>query len=269
MISWVVLALMSEPLATLSWPARPPRLTAWLSYLLILFSRNDLHGPNVVPQVARRATQRGYETYISEPRVIEMDGWSEPLYEAIRASLGDVRIGLRSAFDSGDDLLRYADSGVGLFHLTADFHGRSSDGRFISDLIREVHATFVEAGRRDEVTLLGSGGIIAAEHVPKAIICGLDAVALNTPILVALQASFLGEFKQPEPGICRLPEELTAEWGAKRLQNMFAAWRDQLLEVLGAMGLREVRRLRGEIGRAMLQDDLEREAFAGITGYGD
>jgi hypothetical protein len=48
-----------------------------------------------------------------------------------------------------------------------------------------------------------------------------------------------------------------------------ASWRDQLLEVLGAMGLREVRRLRGEMGRAMFQKDLEREAFGGITGYGD
>jgi hypothetical protein len=36
---------------------------------------------------------------------------------------------------------------------------------------------------------------------------------------------------------------------------------------MGAMGLREVRRLRGEIGRAMFQKDLEREAFAGIEGY--
>lgn len=33
------------------------------------------------------------------------------------------------------------------------------------------------------------------------------------------------------------------------------------------MGLREVRRLRGEMGRAMFQKDLEREAFTGIEGY--
>jgi len=38
--------------------------------------------------------------------------------------------------------------------------------------------------------------------------------------------------------------------------------------VLGAMGLRELRRLRGEMGRAMFQADLEREAFAGIEGFG-
>jgi len=47
---------------------------------------------------------------------------------------------------------------------------------------------------------------------------------------------------------------------------MVGAWRDQLLEVLGAMGLREVRRLRGELGRAIFYEDVEREAFAGVQG---
>jgi len=37
--------------------------------------------------------------------------------------------------------------------------------------------------------------------------------------------------------------------------------------VLGAMGLREVRRLRGEMGRAMFMRTLEAEAFADIEGY--
>ena len=60
---------------------------------------------------------------------------------------------------------------------------------------------------------------------------------------------------------------LPTEWGIQRVKNLVASWRDQLLEVMGAMGLREVRRLRGEFGRAMFQKDLEREAFEGITGY--
>jgi hypothetical protein len=47
---------------------------------------------------------------------------------------------------------------------------------------------------------------------------------------------------------------------------MVGAWRDQLLEVLGAMGLREVRRLRGELGRAIFYDDVEREAFSDVPG---
>ncbi|MBC7250706.1 MAG: hypothetical protein H5T62_10530, partial [Anaerolineae bacterium] len=38
-----------------------------------------------------------------------------------------------------------------------------------------------------------------------------------------------------------------------------ASWRDQLLEVLGAMGMREVRRLRGELGRTIFYEEEERK----------
>ena len=149
----------------------------------------------------------------------------------------------------------------------ADYHGRGIDGRFIFDLIREAHLAFVEAGMRDEVTLIGSGGIVAAEHVPKAIIAGLDLVALDTPLLVAMQGDFDGECQDRGKSQFTLPKNLNHEWGVQRIMNLTAAWRDQLLEILGAMGLREVRRLRGEMGRAMFQVDLEREAFAEIEGY--
>jgi len=46
-------------------------------------------------------------------------------------------------------------------------------------------------------------------------------------------------------------EEIDPEWGAQRLVNLLNAWRDQMLEALGAMGMREIRRLRGEIGRTI------------------
>jgi hypothetical protein len=95
----------------------------------------------------------------------------------------------------------------------------------------------------------------------------LDAVALDTPLLVALQAEFLGECLDRERSRFRLPRRLTVNWGVQGVENLLASWRDQLLEVLGAMGLREVRRLRGEIGRAMFQNDLERDALSGIEGY--
>ena len=55
-------------------------------------------------------------------------------------------------------------------------------------------------------------------------------------------------------------------WGTQRLKNLAESWM-QLLEILGAMGMREVRRMRGEIGRAMFQKDLENDAFEGISGY--
>jgi hypothetical protein len=39
-----------------------------------------------------------------------------------------------------------------------------------------------------------------------------------------------------------------------------------MLEVLGAMGIKEVRRLRGEVGRAIFQEDAERDSFASMIG---
>ena len=204
----------------------------------------------------------------------------------LQASFPDTILALRLPFIDGQTLLGYAESGIRVFHLVADFHGRGSDGRFVFDLIRDAHLAFVKAGIRDEVTLIGSGGIVAAEHVPKAIIAGLDLVALDTPLLVAMQAQFDGECADRQTSQFSLPKGFvhsddfnhrkTAsnlitsreyQWGLQRLKNMTAAWRDQLLEILGAMGLREVRRLRGEMGRAMFQADLEHEAFAEIEGY--
>jgi hypothetical protein len=95
----------------------------------------------------------------------------------------------------------------------------------------------------------------------------LDAVALDTPLIVALQAKFEGECADRERSPFRLPGSLDEDWGVQRIKNLTASWRDQLLEILGAMGLREVRRLRGEMGRAMFMKTLEAEAFAGIEGY--
>jgi hypothetical protein len=37
--------------------------------------------------------------------------------------------------------------------------------------------------------------------------------------------------------------------------NLMASWRNQLLEVVSAMGIRDVRRLRGERGRAIFYED--------------
>ena len=116
---------------------------------------------------------------------------------------------------------------------------------------------------RDEVTFIVSGGITLAEHVPKAIICGADLVALDITILVALQVQFLGECKSQSEGRIK-PEKFDAGWGEQRLVNLLASWHDQLIEILSAMGMRDVRRLRGDVGRAMFNENLEKEAFADI-----
>jgi glutamate synthase domain-containing protein 2 len=134
-------------------------------------------------------------------------------------------------------------------------------------VLREIHTRLVQQGVRDEVTLIVSGGIALAEHMAKAIICGADLVAVDTSLLVALGCR-----------VCRgaagrtHEEECAAEAGnldrayaAQRMVNLMGAWHSQLLEVLGAMGIREVRRLRGEVGRAIFMEDIEREAFGDLA----
>ncbi|NQU07578.1 MAG: hypothetical protein HQ583_03375, partial [Candidatus Abyssubacteria bacterium] len=59
-------------------------------------------------------------------------------------------------------------------------------------------------------------------------------------------------------------EAVDPEWAALRIRNLMCSWHSQLIEVLGAMGIREVRRLRGEVGRAMFFEDLEEEAFGNV-----
>jgi glutamate synthase domain-containing protein 2 len=115
--------------------------------------------------------------------------------------------------------------------------------------------------------LIISGGIALAEHMAKAIICGADLVAVDTPLLVALGCRVCREGRR-----CNSENACPAEIGsgdsayaAQRMVNLMGAWHSQLIEVLGAMGIREVRRLRGEVGRAIFMEDIEKEAFGDLA----
>jgi glutamate synthase domain-containing protein 2 len=82
---------------------------------------------------------------------------------------------------------------------------------------------------------------------------------------LALECRLCGECWRGEPCPIAL-EEAEPEFAVARMENLLGAWHQQLVEVLGAMGIREVRRLRGETGRAMFFEDLERESFGRIFG---
>jgi hypothetical protein len=223
-------------------------------------------GSHIVPLLTG-AQAGSLEELRFEPVMLEVTEWDQPLLKQVERQFPRSVVCLRMQLPATDTLLRAVGAGVRVFHLLANYHGRGSDGRFAIDLFREAHKALVAERCRDEVTILGGGGISAAEHVPKAIICGCDGVSLDTPLLAALQAQFVGEAVNRETSSFRLPSGLAIDWGVQRITNLMASWRDQLLEVMGAMGLREVRRMRGEMGRAMLQKDFEDEAFSGIAGY--
>lgn len=172
-------------------------------------------------------------------------------------------------------VIELARNGAEVIHLVFDSHGRESlsagtaangeQARHVRDVLRDVHTNLVKQSLRDQVTLIASGGIAQAEHVAKAIICGADLVAIDIPLLVAMECRLCGECERGQ--VCPIAlEEIDVEYGAHRIVNLIAAWHQQLIEVLGAMGIREVRRLRGETGRCMFFEDLERETFGRLFG---
>ena len=156
-----------------------------------------------------------------------------------------------------------------MVHLVFDAHGRETGARWrrgtCRDVLREVHTALVKAGLRDEITLIASGGIAQAEHMAKAIICGADLVAIDIPLVLALECRLCGECQKENPCPIAL-EEIGRDLAVRRIVNLMGAWHSQLIEVLGAMGIREVRRLRGETGRAMFFEDLERDTFGRLFG---
>lgn len=219
--------------------------------------QHSLVGEHIVPVIAPDELTC-LDQLAELPRMIVLDGWDHECFDTLQARFPDSIICVRVPMDI--DILELVQQGVRVLHLTANYHGYIGE-RFVMDLILAAHQRLIDVGVREEVTLIGSGGIILAEHMPKAIICGLDAVALDVALAVALQAHFTGECLDQETASLSFPSRLNTAWGVQRLKNLAAAWRDQLLEILGAMGLREVRRLRGEVGRCMFQRDLEREVF--------
>jgi len=196
---------------------------------------------------------------------IEANGFEEALAlrERVKAANPQAIVSLRLPLTPASPQLveRLVRAGAELIHLYADEMGQENeDTRFLTTSLRDVHEHLVEAGLRDAVTLVVSGGIATAEHVPKSLVCGADAVAVDFALIVALGCALWADVRHP----CPVEHgEIDPQWGAQRILNLMAAWRDQLLEVLGAMGMREVRRMRGEMGRAIFYEEEEKK-FQGL-----
>ncbi len=158
-------------------------------------------------------------------------------------------------------ILELARNGAEIVHLSTNTHGCGKEDITLLESLHAAHKLLVKEGLRDRITLVASGGIAAAEHIPKTIIMGADAVIVDVPLLIAMD---IVNWAPGDNGIGKLflkgIEELDPRWGASRVINLMLSWQDQLLEVLGAMGLRDVRRLRGETGRAIFADQ-ERQSF--------
>jgi hypothetical protein len=157
---------------------------------------------------------------------------------------------------------------IEVIHIVADADGNeltTQKPRFIKDMIRHIHTTLIDKGIRDEITLMAGGGIALPEHMAKAIICGADLVTVSLPLMVALECHLCDSCEPGMPCPSKL-EEIDFNYGVGRMTNLISAWHNQLIELMGAMGIREARRLRGEVGRAMFFENLEEETFGKLYG---
>ena len=224
--------------------------------------------PEAETVISQNDVQSSFERFVKACKLVELHYDQDVLSRlnaAKQASPGTI-ISVRLPLD--DEVERIVAeltlAGVEVVHVYADIDGRTLSSavepRFIKEMIRRIHRHLVDLKIRDSVTLIVSGGIALPEHVAKAIICGADLTAIDLPLLLALECRYCKDCQNGLPCPVAL-EEIDPEYGAQRIINLIGAWRNQLLEVLGAMGLREVRRLRGEIGRAIVAEDIQKESF--------
>jgi ferredoxin len=178
-----------------------------------------------------------------------------------------VRIPLNA--DAPSSALKLSALDVDTLHFYADEHGNeldSEDPRFLKDMIREVHLKLVNGCVRQKINLIFSGGIAMAEHMAKAIICGADGVVMDIPLLIALECRLCYRCRKDLSCPAKIDDTIDPLWGSQRMINLIGAWHSQLIEVMGAMGIREARRLRGEVGRSMWFEDLEKDSFGPLFG---
>ena len=106
-----------------------------------------------------------------------------------------------------------------------------------------------------------------AEHVPKAMLCGADLTAVDIPLMIALG---LRIYEEPDKlliwpeGLDKIPFSILTQ----RIVNLMGAWHSQILEMMGAMGIREARRLRGESGRAIFFEEIDKDTFGELFEKG-
>jgi hypothetical protein len=232
------------------------------------------YAKNIIPLISHKEIDK-HQALIKSVRMVAIDYNDEVLstlpalqdkIKKINNALTIIRVPATKSVEG--IVAQLAQNGAEIIHVVADYCGMETgstgtDRRLAKDIIRAVHLKLVEDRIRDEVTIIFSGGIAMAEHVPKAMLCGADLTAIDLPLLIALGARL---YEEPEK-ILVFPEELEkikVKTVKQRIVNLMGAWHSQLLEVMGAMGIREARRLRGETGRAIFFEEIDNDTFGKI-----
>lgn len=110
---------------------------------------------------------------------------------------------------------------------------------------------------RNDVSLVAGGSIRSAADVVKAVALGADACYVATAALISLGCHLC---RSCQSGKCnwgiatQIPElvqRLDPEVGSQRLVNLINAWRHEIKELMGGMGINSIEALRGN--RLMLR----------------
>lgn len=230
---------------------------------------------NIIPLLAAAEVDK-YGALLSKARLVSIEYGDEVSkdYRGLRAKIAKlskapVIIRVPAVAGVEDIAAKLAQDGAEIVHIAADYRGRGrngsagAQGRLLKDIIRAVHLRLVEEHIRDEVVVIASGGIAMAEYVVKAMLCGADLTAIDMPLMIALGARL---YEEPEMRLA-LPEglgKIPVATLTQRMVNLMGAWHSQILEMMGAMGIREARRLRGESGRAIFFEEIDRDTFGVI-----
>ena len=129
-----------------------------------------------------------------------------------------------------------------------------------------------DEGIRNQVSLVAGGSIRSAADVIKAVALGADACYIATAALLALgchlcRACHTGKCnwgiatQRPE-----LVKRLDPDAGCERLVNLMTAWRHEIMEFMGGMGINSIEALRGN--RLMLRGIGLTERELTILGIG-
>ena len=114
-----------------------------------------------------------------------------------------------------------------------------------------------DEGIRNQVSLIAGGSIRSSADVVKAIALGADACYIGTAALVALGCHLC---RTCQTGKCNwgiatqnpeLVKRLDPEEGSRRLINLLTAWKHEIKELMGGMGINSIEALRGN--RLMLR----------------
>lgn len=121
--------------------------------------------------------------------------------------------------------------------------------------IASVDKRLRQEGLREKVTLIAGGSIRYSADLIKAIALGADIGMCAMPVLVAMGCRMC---QQCHRGMCSwgiatqkeyLVKRLDIDVATRRIVNLFHAWKEELKEMLGAMGIDSVESLRGNRDR--------------------